>query len=159
MSKVLFFISPTINSFADKNKGSKANKTACAVSHFTNSAKSNAQIITAAGLTALIGHYMPLTKMAKPNKINWKNLKEASKTILQDFKSAPKAIKIAAFGAMAISLVNRTFKKFEIEHKYLDRAILEETKREREEKKLLEKMAKTKQEKEIPAETKIDTSK
>ena len=134
MSKILFLISPTINSFTDKDKGSKANRTACAYSHLKNSVSSNIEIAAAAGITAAVGHYKPVLKLETPPKINWKSPKEAAKNLIKDFKAAPRYLRIAAFAAIALSLINRTYKKIEIEHKYEDRAILEETKKEREDK-------------------------
>ena len=46
MSKVLFVVSPTLNSFVDPKKGTTGNKIDCAMKHFANSTVSNATIAT-----------------------------------------------------------------------------------------------------------------
>ena len=55
MSKVLFLVSPTLNSFVDRRKGTTGNKIDCAFQHFKNSTISNVQIGAVAGATALVG--------------------------------------------------------------------------------------------------------
>src|SRR5574344_1451006 len=132
MSKILFLISLTINSFYDKDKGSKTNRTACAYSHFTNSLSSNAQILGALGITTAVGHYKPVLNIKRPTKIDFSTIKTTAKQLYEDFKSAPKWLKTIAIGLSAMSLVNRTFKKISIERKYNDRALLDETKKEKE---------------------------
>ena len=141
MSKILFVISPTINSFTDKDKGSKANRINCAYSHLKNSVTSNIQIISAAGIATAIGHFKPVTKLEKPipynlSKLTLENIKETGKKLFNDFNAAPKYIKIAAITAMSLSLINRTFKKIEIDRKYTNRAILEEAKKDRDAKQI-----------------------
>ena len=142
MSKVLFLISPTLNSFADKRKGTSGNKIDCAFQHYKNSTISNWQIAATAGVAGLIGKaainrdIASFTKKAAAAAAGNGNAK-ALKHPLQDlmaskghyfkkakeiYKATPKPVKVIAGALIGLSLLVRTYKKGKIEQKYLDRA-------------------------------------
>ena len=118
MSKVLFLVSPTLNSFVDRRKGTTGNKIDCAFQHFKNSTVSNVQIGAVAGATALIGRGVfnsaELAKQLEGKGILTK--------IAKYINAAPKPVKIAAGALIGLSLLVRTYNKGKIEQKYLDRA-------------------------------------
>lgn len=123
MSKVLFVISPTLNSFADSRKGTTGNRIDCAMQHFANSAISNAEIAAVAGTTALIGRSAFNSAVKKaPELAKELEGKGVVKKFIKYFSSAPKAVKIASAALMGLSLLHRTYKKGTIEQKYIDRA-------------------------------------
>lgn len=123
MSKVLFLISPTLNSFADRRKGTTGNKIDCAFQHFKNSTVSNIQIGAVAGATALIGRGVFNTAVKKSPELA---SQLAGKGVVTKFfkylSAAPKPVKIAAGVLAGLSLLTRTYNKGKIEQKYLDRA-------------------------------------
>ena len=119
MSKILFLVSPTLNSFVDKRKGTTGNKIDCAMQHFGNSFVSNLQIGAAAGVTALAGRAVVKKTPELAAKVSgMSNFKK----FVQYLKAAPKPVKIFAGVAAGLSLLYRTYKKGTIEQKYLDRA-------------------------------------
>ncbi len=119
MSKVLFLVSPTLNSFVDPRKGTTGNKIDCAMHHFGNSLVSNVQIGAAAGITALAGRAV----VKKTPELAAKVAEMGGvKKFFQYLKAAPKPLKVIAGVAAGLSLLYRTYKKGTIEQKYLDRA-------------------------------------
>lgn len=142
MSKVLFLISPTLNSFADKRKGTSGNKIDCAFQHYKNSTISNWQIAATAGAAGLIGKaaisrdIASFTKKAAASA-GTNGTAKALKHPLQDlmaskghyfkkakeiYKATPTPVKVIAGALIGLSLLVRTYKKGKIEQKYLDRA-------------------------------------
>ena len=115
MSKVLFLVSPTLNSFVDKRKGTTGNKIDCATKHFANSMISNVTVAGLAGATALAGR-AALGKSA--NLANMGFLKKAWTLI----KAAPTPVKVVAGALAGLSILYRTYKAGVIEQKYIDRA-------------------------------------
>lgn len=147
MSKVLFLISPSLNAFADKRKGTSGNKIDCAFQHYKNSTVSNLQIAAVTGAAGAIGlasiksDIAAFTKKAladaKAAQAAGKEAVQIAKHPLADlmsspggllkktkevYKAVPKPIKIIAGALIALSLLVRTYKKGTIEQKYLDRA-------------------------------------
>lgn len=147
MSKVLFFISPSLNSFADKRKGTSGNKIDCAAQHYKNSTISNWQMAATAGVAGLIGKAAISSDIASFTKKAAKEAaaataagKEAVEVLkhpLQDlmaskgqywkkakeiYKAVPTPAKVVAGALIGLSLLVRTYKKGKIEQKYLDRA-------------------------------------
>lgn len=119
MSKILFLVSPSLNSFADKQKGTTGNKIDCAFQHYKNSTVSNMQIATVAGTTALIGRMFAKKLPETVAKLEGKGI--ISKFV-EYFKAAPKPVKAVAYALMGLSLLVRTYNKGTIEQKYIDRA-------------------------------------
>ena len=115
MSKVLFLVSPALNSFADKRKGTTGNKIDCAMHHFANAVVSDVQIGAVAGVAALAGRAV----MKKQGQVLSGTTMQKIKQI---YKAVPKPIKIAAGALIGLSLLVRNYKKGKIEQKYLDRA-------------------------------------
>lgn len=137
MSKVLFLISPTLNSFADKRKGTTGNKIDCASKHFSNSFVSNLQIGTVAAGAGLIGRSVVKSNIskafaeAKALGANTASLPLADlmaskgnyfKKAKEIFKAVPTPVKVIAGALIGLSLLVRTYKKGTIEQKYIDRA-------------------------------------
>ncbi len=123
MSKVLFLVSPTLNSFVDRRKGTTGNKIDCAMQHFKNSAISNVQIGAVAGATALIGKGVFQSAVKKYPALAIQLEGKGILTKLAKYISAaPKPVKVAAGALIGLSLLVRTYNKGKIEQKYLDRA-------------------------------------
>ena len=123
MSKVLFVISPTLNSFADSRKGTTGNRIDCAMQHFANSAISNAEIAAVAGTTALIGRSAFNSAVKKAPELAAQLEGKGILTKIAKFISAaPKPVKIAAGALIGLSLLVRSYNTGKIEQKYLDRA-------------------------------------
>ena len=123
MSKVLFLVSPTLNSFVDRRKGTTGNKIDCAFQHFKNSTVSNVQIGAVAGATALIGRGVFNSAVKKaPELAKQLEGKGILTKIAKYINAAPKPVKIAAGALIGLSLLVRTYNKGKIEQKYLDRA-------------------------------------
>ncbi len=119
MSKVLFLISPTLNSFVDPRKGTTGNKIDCAAKHFGNSMVSNIEISALGGLTALAGK----AALAKNTELASKVANMGMvKKIGMYIKNAPKPVKVIAGALAGLSLLVRSYKAGKIEQKYLDRA-------------------------------------
>lgn len=124
MSKILFLVSPTVNSFFDPRKGTTGNKIDCAMHHYTNSIVSNAEIAAVGTVAGLIGKSALKNKMATDvalkelmsSKGNW--FKKAGEL----YKAVPTPVKVVAGALMGLSLLVRTYNKGKIEQKYLDRA-------------------------------------
>lgn len=116
MSKVLFLVSPTLNSFVDKKKGTTGNKIDCAAQHFANSMTSNVTVAGLAGVTALAGR-AALGKNAA-QLANMGFVKKAYTLI----NAAPKPVKVIAGALAGLSVLYRTYKAGVIEQKYIDRA-------------------------------------
>lgn len=137
MSKVLFVISPTLNAFADKRKGTSGNKIDCAFQHYKNSTVSNLQIGTVAAGAGAVGYSFVKSAISKASKVaqaagaatasipladlmaSKGNYMAKAKTI---FKAIPTPVKVIAGALIGLSLLVRTYKKGTIEQKYLDRA-------------------------------------
>lgn len=137
MSKVLFFISPSLNAFADRRKGTSGNKIDCAFQHYKNSTVSNLQIAAVAGTAGLIGkavvksNIVSSIKKAKAAGATTVSVPLADlmgskgnyfKKAKEIYKAVPKPVKAIAGALIALSLLVRTYKKGKIEQKYLDRA-------------------------------------
>lgn len=123
MSKVLFLISPTLNAFADRRKGTTGNKIDCAFQHYKNSTVSNIQIGAVAGATALIGRSVFNSAVKKaPELAAQLQGKGVVTKFFKYLSAAPKPVKIAAAVLTGLSLLTRTYNKGKIEQKYLDRA-------------------------------------
>ena len=123
MSKVLFLVSPTLNSFVDRRKGTTGNKIDCAFQHFKNSTISNVQIGAVAGATALIGRGVFNAAVKKaPELATQLEGKGVLTKLAKYINAAPKPVKIAAGALIGLSLLVRTYNKGKIEQKYLDRA-------------------------------------
>lgn len=116
MSKVLFLVSPTLNSFVDKRKGTTGNKIDCATKHFTNSMASNVTVAGLAGVTALAGRAAMGKNAAQLANMGF--LKKAWTMI----KAAPTPVKVIAGALAGVSLLYRSYKAGVIEQKYIDRA-------------------------------------
>lgn len=123
MSKVLFVISPTLNSFADSRKGTTGNKIDCAMKHTGNALVTH----TIAG-AAIAGAGFAGRSILKAQAVK---SPEFAKTLLEmnpvkkAFKylaAAPKAVKIAASAITGVMALLYTYKAGKIEQKYLDRA-------------------------------------
>lgn len=117
MSKVLFLVSPTLNSFVDRKKGTTGNKIDCAMKHFANAVVSDVQIGAVAGAATLIGR--AAAKKANPAALEGLSFFGKAKTI---FKAIPTPVKIIAGALIGLSYIVRNYKKGKIEQKYLDRA-------------------------------------
>lgn len=115
MSKVLFLISPTLNSFVDPKKGTSGNKIDCAFKHFGNAAKYNTGIAATAGVAGLVG----LTKL-KATKAPIAGT--FGKKLAQIYKAIPTPVKVAAGAIIATMLMVKNYNKGRIEQKYIDRA-------------------------------------
>ncbi len=136
MSKVLFLISPTLNSFVDNRKGTTGNKIDCAMHHFSNSMVSNAQIAATAGVAGLIGHAAikkDIASFAKKAAEGAEVMKHPLEDLMASkgnylkkakeiFKAVPRPVKYVAGALIGLSLLVRTYNKGKIEQKYLDRA-------------------------------------
>ena len=124
MSKVLFLVSPTLNSFADPRKGTTGNKIDCAMKHFANSAVSNAEIALVGGAAAMIGKGVVNSKMVGNEALStlMKSKGNYFKKALEIYKAIPTPIKAVAGALIGLSLLIRTYNKGKIEQKYLDRA-------------------------------------
>lgn len=123
MSKVLFLVSPSLNSFADRRKGTTGNKIDCAFHHFKNSAVSNIQIGAVAGATALVGRSVFNSAVKKSPELAKQLVGKGVVTkFFKYISAAPKPVKIAAGILAGLSLLTRTYNKGKIEQKYLDRA-------------------------------------
>lgn len=116
MSKVLFLVSPALNSFVDPKKGTTGNKIDCAMKHFANSQISNATVAALGGVTMLAGKAV-LAK-AGTSLADMGTLKKAW-TML---KAAPTPVKVITGALAGLSLLVRTYKAGVIEQKYIDRA-------------------------------------
>ncbi len=119
MSKVLFLVSPTLNSFVDRRKGTTGNKIDCAFQHFKNSTVSNVQIGALAGVTALIGR---AAMQKAPEAAAQLQNKGILTKLVKYINAAPKPVKIVTGALAGLSLLVRTYNKGKIEQKYLDRA-------------------------------------
>ena len=121
MSKVLFFVSPTLNALADKRKGTAGNKIDCAFQHYKNSTISNIQIGACIGAAALAGRNAALKSI---NAAVQNGAKQPGflKTVIECVKKAPTPVKVVTGALAGISLLYRTYKKGTIEQKYIDRA-------------------------------------
>ncbi len=119
MSKVLFLVSPTLNSFVDRRKGTTGNKIDCAFQHFKNSTISNVQIGALAGATALLGSAVVKKTPELASQVAGKGF---FTKFVKYLNAAPKPVKIAAGALAGLSLLVRTYNKGKIEQKYLDRA-------------------------------------
>lgn len=115
MSKVLFLVSPTLNSFVDKKKGTTGNKIDCATKHFANSMTSNVTIAGLAGVTALAGR----AALGKGASLAGMNVVKKALTLI---KAAPTPVKIITGALAGLSILYRTYKAGVIEQKYIDRA-------------------------------------
>lgn len=115
MSKVLFLVSPTLNAFVDKKKGTTGNKIDCATKHFANSMISNATVAGLAGVTALAGR----AALGKGANLAGMGFMKKAWTLI---KAAPKPVKIIAGALAGLSCLYRTYKAGKIEQKYIDRA-------------------------------------
>ncbi len=123
MSKVLFLVSPTLNSFVDKRKGTSGNKIDCAFQHFKNGMTSNVQIGVVAGATALAGKAAFNSAVKKaPELAAQLEGKGILTKIAKYISAAPKPVKIAAGALIGLSLLVRSYNTGKIEQKYLDRA-------------------------------------
>ena len=124
MSKILFLVSPTINSFVDPRKGTTGNKIDCAVHHFTNAVVSNAEIVGVAGIAGCFGAAAVKSKMA--NNPALKELMTSSgkffKKAVEIYKATPAPVKAVAGALIGLSLLVRSYNAGKIEQKYLDRA-------------------------------------
>ena len=118
MSKVLFLVSPTLNSFVDKKKGTTGNKIDCALKHFSNAVVSDVQIAAVAGAAGLIGK-ANLNKAGLAQQFAQGGFVNKAKAI---YKAVPKPVKAVALGLIGLSLLVRNYNKGKIEQKYLDRA-------------------------------------
>lgn len=118
MSKVLFLVSPTLNSFVDKQKGTTGNKIDCALKHFSNAAVSDLQIAAVAGTAGLIAR-ANLNKAGLADQFVKGGVVNKAKTL---YKAMPKPVKVIALGLIGLSLLVRNYNKGKIEQKYLDRA-------------------------------------
>lgn len=116
MSKVLFVVSPTINSFVDPKKGTTGNKIDCAMKHFANSTVSNVTVAALGGATALAGK----AALAKAG-VSVAGMSTVKK-IFKYIEAAPKPVKIIAGALAGLSILYRTYKAGIIEQKYIDRA-------------------------------------
>ena len=121
MSKVLFFVSPTLNALADKRKGTAGNKIDCAFQHYKNSTISNLQIGACAGIAALAGRNAAMKSIAQAVEGGAKQ-PGILKTFIECIKKAPTPVKVITGALAGISLLYRTYKKGTIEQKYIDRA-------------------------------------
>lgn len=123
MSKVLFLVSPTLNSFVDRRKGTSGNKIDCAFQHFKNGMTSNIQMGVVAGATALAGRSVINSAIKKtPELAKQLEGKGILTKVAKYINSAPKAVKIAAGALIGLSLLVRSYNTGKIEQKYLDRA-------------------------------------
>ena len=118
MSKVLFLVSPTLNSFVDKKKGTPGNRIDCAMKHFSNAVVSDVQIAAVAGTAGLIAK-ANLNKAGLAQQFAQGGFINKVKTL---YKAMPKPVKLVAAGLIGLSLLVRNYKKGKIEQKYLDRA-------------------------------------
>lgn len=120
MSKVLFLVSPTLNSFVDKKKGTTGNKIDCATKHFANSMTSNITVAGLAGVTALAGKAVIGKKMPEvAAKLSQMGFAQKAYNLI---KAAPKPVKVIAGALAGLSVLYRTYKAGVIEQKYIDRA-------------------------------------
>lgn len=124
MSKILFLVSPTLNSFADPRKGTTGNKIDCAMKHFANSAVSNAEIALVGGTAAMIGKGVVNSQMARNEALSTLMNSKGNylKKAAEIFKAIPTPVKAVAGALIGLSLLVRTYNKGKIEQKYLDRA-------------------------------------
>lgn len=118
MSKVLFLVSPTLNSFVDPRKGTTGNKIDCATKHFTNGMRSNIELGALAGVTAFAGK-MALRKTDLAAQLANMGMFKKVATMI---KAAPTSVKIVASALGMLSLIHRSYKTGIIEQKYIDRA-------------------------------------
>ena len=118
MSKVLFLVSPTLNSFVDKKKGTTGNRIDCAMKHFSNAVVSDVQIASVAGTAGLIAK-ANLNKAGLAQQFARGGFINKVKTL---YKAMPKPVKLIAAGLIGLSLLVRNYNKGKIEQKYLDRA-------------------------------------
>ena len=118
MSKVLFLVSPTLNSFVDKKKGTTGNRIDCAMKHFFYFVVSDVQIAAVAGTAGLIAK-ANLNKAGLAQQFAQGGFINKVKTL---YKAMPKPVKLVAAGLIGLSLLVRNYKKGKIEQKYLDRA-------------------------------------
>lgn len=124
MSKILFLVSPTLNSFVDPRKGTTGNKIDCATHHFSNAMVSNAEIATVAGIAGFIGKSKLNAQLA--NNQTLKELMSSKghyfKKIGEIYKAIPAPVKAIAGALIGLSLIVRSYNTGKIEQKYLDRA-------------------------------------
>lgn len=121
MSKVLFFVSPTLNALADRRKGTAGNKIDCAFQHYKNSTISNLQIGACVGAAALAGRGAAMKSIAEAVS-NGAKQPGLLKTFIECVKKAPTPVKVVTGALAGLSLLVRTYKKGTIEQKYIDRA-------------------------------------
>ena len=124
MSKILFLVSPTLNSFVDPRKGTTGNKIDCATHHFANAMVSNTEIAATAALAGFIGKSKLNSQLA--NNPALKELMSAKghifKKISAIYKAVPAPVKAVAGALIGLSLLVRSYNTGKIEQKYLDRA-------------------------------------
>ena len=124
MSKILFLVSPTLNSFADPRKGTTGNKIDCATHHFGNAMVSNAEIAAVAGVAGFIGKSRLNGQLA--NNPALKELMSSKghffKKVAEIYKAVPTPVKAIAGALIGLSLLVRSYNTGKIEQKYLDRA-------------------------------------
>ena len=119
MSKVLFLVSPTLNSFVDKRKGTMGNRIDCATKHAGNAIVTHtiagASLAGAAAIGRAVASKTPelAQSFATMNPI---------KKAFKYFAAAPKPVKIAAAAVATVMALLYTYKAGKIEQKYLDRA-------------------------------------
>ena len=123
MSKVLFLISPTLNSFVDKRKGTTGNKIDCATKHCANA------IVTHTGAAAAIAGAGFAGKLVTQNLAKKSSAAAASleqmgglKKALTYLQNSPKPVKIIAGAFVGLMALMYSYKAGKIEQKYLDRA-------------------------------------
>lgn len=123
MSKVLFLVSPTLNSFADSRKGTTGNKIDCASKHFANGFVTHTAAGAAIAGAGLIGRSI-VKKAAAVNPETAKQLIEMNpvKKAFKYLRAAPKWAKITAAAVTGLMALIYSYKTGKIEQKYLDRA-------------------------------------
>ena len=124
MSKILFLVSPTLNSFFDPRKGTTGNKIDCAMHHYTNSVVSNAEIAAVGTVAGLIGKSALKKQMVNNAALTELMASKGNlvKKAVEIYKAVPTPVKAIAGALIALSLLVRTYNKGKIEQKYLDRA-------------------------------------
>ncbi len=123
MSKVLFLVSPTLNSFADSRKGTTGNKIDCAMKHAGNAIVTHTIAGAAIAGAGLAGRSVLKAKAAASPEFAKELL--AMNPVKKAFKylaAAPKALKVAAAAVTGLMALIYTYKAGRIEQKYLDRA-------------------------------------
>ncbi len=123
MSKVLFLVSPTLNSFADPRKGTTGNKIDCASKHFANGFVTHTVAGAAIAGAGLVGRSI-VKKAAVSNPDTAKKLLETGpvKKAFKYLGAAPKWAKVAAAAVTGVMALIYSYRTGKIEQKYLDRA-------------------------------------